>query len=103
MMFLCQHIQGMYFYFLYFYIFYFITFIFYFIFSRKVFLIMHYCEGGDLGKVITMAAKNNQPLPEVQILKWISQVNFYFCFFLFCLEFLLFFIIKNIISIISLS
>jgi serine/threonine protein kinase len=42
---------------------------------RKVFLIMHYCEGGDLGKVISMAAKNNQPLNETQILKWISQVS----------------------------
>lgn len=41
---------------------------------RKIFLIMHYCEGGDLGKVISMAAKNNQPLNENQVLKWISQV-----------------------------
>ncbi len=43
--------------------------------GRKVFLIMHYCEGGDLGKVISMAGKNNQPLQELQVVKWISQVG----------------------------
>mmetsp|Transcript_23197 Transcript_23197/g.34028 ORF Transcript_23197/g.34028 Transcript_23197/m.34028 type:complete len:974 (+) Transcript_23197:241-3162(+) len=41
---------------------------------KKVFLIMHYCEGGDLGKVITMTERNKTFLQENQVLKWISQV-----------------------------
>ena len=42
---------------------------------KKVYLVMHYCEGGDLGKVISMAVKGKQPITEVQIFKWLSQIS----------------------------
>jgi serine/threonine protein kinase len=43
---------------------------------RKVFIVMHYCGGGDLGKTISMAERSRSHIPEAQALKWIAQVSF---------------------------
>jgi hypothetical protein len=39
-------------------------------------MILHYCEGGDLGKTITIARKNRAPIQESQVIKWMTQVTF---------------------------
>ena len=42
---------------------------------RRLFMVLHYCEGGDLGKVISHASKTNTPISESNILKWMCQVS----------------------------
>lgn len=41
---------------------------------KKIFLVMHYCESGDLGKSIALAEKNQSPIAEVQIVKWLCHI-----------------------------
>ena len=38
-------------------------------------MILHYCEGGDLGKTVALAKKNRSSLQESQITKWMTQVH----------------------------
>ena len=42
---------------------------------KKVYMVMHYCEGGDLGKVIATAAKSRSHIPESHIYKWFCQIS----------------------------
>jgi serine/threonine protein kinase len=42
---------------------------------KKVYLVMHYCEGGDLGKTVALALKGNTHIPEGQIFKWFCQIS----------------------------
>lgn len=44
-----------------------------FIDSGWLSILMDYCEGGDLSKQIENARKRRQPIPEEQILMWITQ------------------------------
>jgi NIMA (never in mitosis gene a)-related kinase 2 len=41
---------------------------------KMLYIVMHYCEGGDLGKVITNAQKNSTSISEHQIIKWSIQL-----------------------------
>eukprot|EP00929_Paragymnodinium_shiwhaense_P041257 TRINITY_DN21442_c0_g1_i1.p1 TRINITY_DN21442_c0_g1~~TRINITY_DN21442_c0_g1_i1.p1 ORF type:complete len:620 (+),score=65.17 TRINITY_DN21442_c0_g1_i1:117-1862(+) len=36
-------------------------------------ILMDYCEGGDLSKIIEQAKKRRQPIPEEQVLRWMTQ------------------------------
>jgi len=44
-----------------------------FIESGWLCILMDYCEGGDLSKQIEHAKKKRQPIPEDQVLRWITQ------------------------------
>lgn len=44
-----------------------------FIDSGWLCILMDYCEGGDLARQIDQAKKKRQPIPEDQILRWITQ------------------------------
>lgn len=41
---------------------------------RKLMIVLHFCDGGDLAKVITTNSKNGTKVPESTVLKWCSQV-----------------------------
>jgi serine/threonine protein kinase len=43
-------------------------------YRRKLSMILHYCEGGDLGKTVALAKKNRSSLQESQVVKWMAQV-----------------------------
>lgn len=42
---------------------------------RMLFIVMPYCEGGDLDALLKTTKKNKQFLPEEKILKWTTQVG----------------------------
>lgn len=41
---------------------------------RRLFIVLQYCEGGDLAKMISLHQKTQAHFPETQILKWIGQI-----------------------------
>jgi NIMA (never in mitosis gene a)-related kinase len=42
---------------------------------RMLFIVMPYCEGGDLDSVITSAKKSKVKISEEKVLKWIVQIG----------------------------
>jgi serine/threonine protein kinase len=40
-----------------------------------LFIVMAYCEGGDLDALIKSTKKSRQTLPEEKILKWSTQIG----------------------------
>jgi serine/threonine protein kinase len=48
---------------------------FFFIMQRMLYIVMPYCEGGDLDAVINTTKRNKMTLPEDKILRWSAQVE----------------------------
>lgn len=44
---------------------------------RKLFIVLNYCEGGDLGKTVMAAKRNHTIIQEIQIVKWMTQVKIF--------------------------
>lgn len=41
---------------------------------RRLFIVLHYCEGGDLAKMISTNHKTQSLFPESQVIRWMAQI-----------------------------